>query len=189
MTQKKTKISKNQARQIWLNACLLNSNGSNLEKWSGAERTKKMIEHLGYVQIDTIFVIERCHHHILFNRFANYKRQDLQICQSKTKSVFEYWAHALAYIPTKDMAFYLADMKSFYQEPSTWYGNVKKNDLAKLIRKIKSEGPLSMRDMDDTIEGQKNDWFISAKPSKKVLQYGFYSGKLAISERVGMLKK
>jgi hypothetical protein len=30
--------------------------------------------HLGYVQIDTINVIERCHHHILFNRIPDYRR-------------------------------------------------------------------------------------------------------------------
>ena len=80
-------------------------------------------------------------------------------------------------------------MKSFFNEPSTWYSEVQKPELSKLIRRIKAEGPVTMRDMDDSIEGKKNDWWISAKPSKKVLQFGFYSGKLTISERIGMLKK
>lgn len=187
--QNASKLNLTKARQIWINACLLNANSQPLTCKSGSEQTQKLIEHLGYVQIDTIFVIERCHHHILFNRFNDYHRKDLKVCQSQTKSIFEYWTHALAYIPTKDITFYMKDMKSFYRDPSTWYSEVQKTELAKLIRRIKSEGPISMRDMDDSIEGKKNDWWISAKPSKKVLQYGFYSGKLTISERVGMLKK
>jgi len=38
---------------------------------SGPEATPAAIRHLGYVQIDTIHVIERCHHHILFARIRN----------------------------------------------------------------------------------------------------------------------
>ena len=30
------------------------------------------IEHLGYVQIDTIAVVERAHHHILWSRVPDY---------------------------------------------------------------------------------------------------------------------
>ena len=36
----------------------------------GAEATRKAIEHLGYVQIDTIHVIEPCHHNILYARIT-----------------------------------------------------------------------------------------------------------------------
>ena len=39
------------------------------------------------------------------------------------------------------------------------------------------------------MSGIKNDWWTSKKPSKKVLQFGFYAGKLVISERIGMLKQ
>ncbi|MGZ3688824.1 MAG: DNA glycosylase AlkZ-like family protein, partial [Bdellovibrionota bacterium] len=31
------------------------------------------IEHLGYVQIDTISVIERAHHHVLWTRVPEYR--------------------------------------------------------------------------------------------------------------------
>ena len=64
------------------------------------------MEHLGYVQIDTINVIERCHHHILYTRIPGYQREHLRRAQSVDKSVFEYWTHALSYVPTRDMRFY-----------------------------------------------------------------------------------
>lgn len=32
---------------------------------TGIDATRRAIEHLGYVQIDTIAVVERAHHHVL----------------------------------------------------------------------------------------------------------------------------
>src|SRR5947209_3115774 len=87
------------ARRIWLHA-------QRLDTWSpfgdGPDATRAAVEHLGYVQIDTINVIERCHHHILHSRIPEYRRDDLRQAQSVDKTVFEFWTHALSYIPTKD---------------------------------------------------------------------------------------
>ena len=89
-------LSLGQARSVWMRAQQLDVR----EPFgSGAEATRLAVEHLGYVQIDTINVIERCHHHILFSRIPSYKREDLTQAQSRDKSVFEYWTHALSYVP------------------------------------------------------------------------------------------
>ena len=80
------------------------------------------MEHLGYVQIDTIHVIERSHHHILYTRIPAYRREDLRQAQTVEKSVFEYWAHALAYIPTRDFRFFMRTMKAHRAERDPWYG-------------------------------------------------------------------
>ena len=77
--------------------------------------------HLGYVQIDTINVIERCHHQILFTRIPDYRREHLRQAQSIDKTVFEYWTHALSYLPTSDMRFYVGAMKRDWQRRSAWF--------------------------------------------------------------------
>src|SRR5271168_4096102 len=77
----------------------------------GAAATPAAVEHLGYVQIDTINVIERCHHQILYTRIPAYQREHLRHAQSVEKSVFEYWTHALSYVPTRDLRFFIGDMK------------------------------------------------------------------------------
>ena len=59
------------------------------------------------MQIDTINVIERCHHHILYSRIPAYRRADLKQAQSVDKSVFEYWTHALSYVPSKDFRYFM----------------------------------------------------------------------------------
>src|SRR3569623_3637978 len=77
----------------------------------GPSAVQAAIEHLGYVQIDTINVIERCHHHILFSRIPAYRRADLRQAQSVDRSVFEYWTHALSYVPANDFRFFLPAMR------------------------------------------------------------------------------
>jgi hypothetical protein len=77
------------------------------------------------VQIDTINVIERCHHHILYTRIPRYRREDLHRAQSLDKTVFEYWTHALSYVPTRDMPFFLGAMRNHSLRPHSWYAGVK----------------------------------------------------------------
>ena len=93
-------LTKAAARHIWLRAQRLDTETPFGE---GPQATAAVVEHLGYVQIDTIHVIERCHHHILWNRIPAYSRADLRQAQSADKSVFEYWTHALSYVPTRDL--------------------------------------------------------------------------------------
>src|SRR5579862_3746575 len=81
-------LSKAEARRIWLRAQRLDA----AEPFGGGpEATRLAVEHLGYVQIDTINVIERCHHHILWSRIPSYQRDHLRHAQSVDKTVFEYW--------------------------------------------------------------------------------------------------
>lgn len=179
-------ISKKQAKELWIQAQGLHER---TPFGKGAKATQAAVEHLGYVQIDTINVIERCHHHILFTRIPDYKRQHLHQAQSQDKTVFEYWTHALSYVPTKDFRFFMDDMKRTRLSPSKWFQSVKKEEMQKVLKLIKNEGPLSIRDIEDDVLVEKNHPWASRKPSKKALQLGFYTGQLVISERQGMLKK
>jgi uncharacterized protein len=178
-------LTQSQARLIWLHAQRLDTPAP---FGNGAKATLSAIEHLGYVQIDTINVIERCHHHILWTRIPGYRRAHLRQAQSVDKSVFEYWTHALSYVPTRDLKFFIADMKQHRKSPSAWYSSVTKEDLRKVLARIQDGGALTIRDIDDDILVEKDHAWASRKPSKRALQLAFYTGRLTVSERVGMLK-
>jgi uncharacterized protein len=178
-------ITKLQARQIWLNAQRLDAP---TPFGGGPEATHAATAHLGYVQIDTINVIERCHHHILWTRIPDYRREHLHQAQTSDKTVFEYWTHALSYVPTKDMHYFLPEMKRHRQSPGSWFDAVKPEDLRKVLTLIRKGGPLSIRDIDDDVLVEKDHAWASRKPSKRALQLAFYTGALTISERAGMLK-
>jgi uncharacterized protein len=178
-------LTKTQARQIWLRAQRLDTSAPFGE---GPQATAAAVEHLGYVQIDTINVIERSHHHILWTRIPNYRRADLRQAQSIDRSVFEYWTHALSYVPAKDLRFFLPAMKRHQREGHKWLSSVKPADLRKVLRLIRRDGALTIRDIDDDVLTEKEHLWASRKPSKRALQLAFYTGMLTISERNGMLK-
>src|SRR5437016_10641548 len=121
-------LTSQQARRIWLAAQRLDTQAP---FGAGPQAVADAIAHLGYVQIDTINVIERCHHHILFSRIPEYRRADLQQVQSVDKSVFEYWTHALSYVPTSKLRFFLPAMRRQGVSPESWFKNVKKDDVKK----------------------------------------------------------
>jgi uncharacterized protein YcaQ len=174
-----------QARAIWMRAQRLDE----AEPFgSGPSATKAAVEHLGYVQIDTINVIERSHHHILFTRIPNYRREDLGTALTDDKSVFEYWTHALSYVPVRDYRFFIPAMKLYKTKPDSWYGSVTPKDYRALLRRIRNEGALSIRDIDDDVLVEKDHPWASKKPSKRAMQLGFYTGDLVVSRRDGMLK-
>jgi uncharacterized protein len=178
-------LNKAAARQIWLRAQRLDTETPFGE---GPQATAAAVEHLGYVQIDTIHVIERCHHHILWNRIPAYCRADLRQAQSADKSVFEYWTHALSYVPTRDLRFFIPAMRRHRREGHRWLSSVKPEDMRKVMRLIRAGGALTIRDIDDDELVDKQHLWASRKPSKRALQLAFYGGALTISERNGMLK-
>jgi uncharacterized protein YcaQ len=178
-------LSIQQARRLWLQAQRLDTP----EPFgAGAEAVAKAVSHLGYVQIDTINVIERCHHHILYSRIPDYRRADLETAQSIDKSVFEYWTHALAYVATADLRFFLLDMKRHRENPQRWYTDTAASELRRVLRTIRRDGAQSIRDFGDEELVEKNHPWASRKPAKRALQLGFYNGDLTISARTGMLK-
>jgi uncharacterized protein len=178
-------LNKAAARQIWLRAQRLDTETPFGE---GPQATAAAVEHLGYVQIDTIHVIERCHHHILWNRIPAYCRADLRQAQSADKSVFEYWTHALSYVPTRDLRFFIPAMRRHRREGHRWLSSVKPEDMRKVMRLIRAGGALTIRDIEDDELVDKQHLWASRKPSKRALQLAFYGGALTISERNGMLK-
>jgi uncharacterized protein YcaQ len=132
-------------------------------------------------------VIERCHHHILFSRIPSYRRADLREAQSADRSVFEYWTHALSYVPAGDFRFFLPAMREHKREGHRWYASVKPADTRKVMRLLRA-GPLTIRDIEDDVLTEKEHLWQSRKPSKRALQLAFYTGVATVSERQGMLK-
>jgi uncharacterized protein YcaQ len=179
------RLTSSQARRIWLQAQRLDSR---TPFGSGPEATPAAVAHLGYVQIDTIHVIERCHHHILYTRIPDYQRDHLRQAQSVDKTVFEYWTHALAYVPTADMRFFVRDMKRYWRRRSVWFSAVKANDVRRVLSRIRKHGALTIRDINDDVLVEKDHEWASRKPSKRALQLAFFKGLVTVSQRAGMLK-
>src|SRR3954451_15723965 len=172
------------ARRLWLHAQRLDTP----EPFgAGPEATPAAVAHLGYLQIDTIYVIERSHHHILHTRIPSYRREHLHQAQSIDRTVFEYWTHALSYLPTESFRFYVRQMRREWRRRLVWFGQGSPGDLRRGGSRIPREGAITIRDIGEAREAKDYAWG-SRKPAKRALEAAFYKGQLTISRRTGMLK-
>lgn len=139
----------------------------------------KIIEKIGYVQIDTISIVERAHNHILWSRLPAYKKSMLDDLM-KEKKIFEYWSHAAAFLPMKDYRFSLLRKANYKAKYKEW---IKKNKkLVNYIRdRITNEGPLQSRDFEHPPRTNSGWW--DWKPAKTALEILFHSGELMVAER------
>jgi uncharacterized protein len=148
----------------------------------GPDGTAAICERLGYVQIDTISVVERAHHHILWTRQRDYTEHDLDHALARDRRIFEGWSHAASYLPTIDYRYYVASMHSHAQRPGTLEWIKANQDVVDHVRdRIRAEGALCAADFsgDGNRRGPWWDW----KPAKGALETLFSNGELMISER------
>lgn len=174
------KITLKQARELFIQKQLLFE--TKLRK--GKAGTYQVIDQLGYVQIDTISVIERSHHLVLYTRNPNYQHNHLHDLQAKDKKIFEYWAHAASFVPMKDYRYYLPRMQRRHVYGSWIHNWVEKNRaVLKMVKKrIEKEGALSASDFEDEPNRKRGPWW-DWKPAKMALEILFWQGILFVKER------
>ena len=145
----------------------------------------KAINHIGYVQIDTISVVERAHHHVLHSRVPKFKPSMINK-MLLDGDIFEYWTHAAAFLPIADFRFSLPYKHAVKSGQVHWYKNPDKKLMGELLSRIRSEGPLRSRDV-GTDSTKRAGWW-DLKPAKKALEQLYMQGDLMISDREGFKK-
>jgi uncharacterized protein YcaQ len=175
-------LSRRDARRLVLNAQLLNGRADLPPGKAGALR---IFERLGYVQIDTIHIVERSHHHALWTRLPGYSQPMLDALQSADRAVFEYWAHAMSYLPMADYRFSLSRMQQF-RDPEhpwrKWMAGRENLPLESVLRRIREEGPLTAKDFAHPADRKRGAWW-DWKPAKSALELLFWQGDLMIAGR------
>lgn len=153
--------------------------------YRGIEGTQAVIEKLGYIQIDTISVIARAHHHVLYTRIPDYRSEYLEALEQKRK-VFEYWAHAASYLPMKDFKYSLVFMEKIKAGEGHWRKKDKKW-MQYVYDRIKAEGPKMGRDFskDKTLQ---YDHAWGGHPINQALRQLFMEGELMVTGRKGFQK-
>ncbi len=167
-------ITTAQARKIILNASGLARKG---QFGQGKEAVYRVIDHLGFLQLDTNFVVERAHHHALFARIPDYEIEWLaELCEEGR--IFEYFASDAGYIPMQDFRFSLPVKKSFEEnrKPLT---KPEIRMMEQIIERVEREGPLMVTDFEnDRLEISSGWW--DWRPAKVALERLYLEGSLTI---------
>lgn len=151
---------------------------------------RETIERLGFVQLDTIRVVSRAHHHILWSRNQNYREPMLDTLMREQRGVFEHFTHDAAVIP---MSFYPMWRRQFTRLEAKvrgweWHRGMLDAQGRNAIKdRIRAEGPLSTESFDTKIPPAKKKMW-ARPPHKLALDYMWYAGELSTSHRVSFKK-
>ncbi|MCR9158344.1 MAG: winged helix DNA-binding domain-containing protein [Rhodobacteraceae bacterium] len=177
------RIPNGTARQLWLSANLLTDTPT------GPLDLGALIQSLGFVQLDTIQVVSRAHHHILWSRNQKYRETMLDRFLAKDRAVFEHFTHDASVLPMQFLPMWQRQFRRMKDKVgrSSWYGkHLDPDHLDHIKRRITEEGPLSTHDFDTKIQGAREMW--KRPPHKIGLDYLWYAGELATCHRDGFTK-
>lgn len=149
------------------------------------EGVRAAIERLGAVQIDTISVVERAHHHVLWSRVPGYSLGMIARLEAEPRRIFEYWSHAAAYLPLDEYRYCLPRMARVKKDGHDWF-RADPKAVDNVRNRIASEGPLRVQDFTEPMKGKRGWW--DWKPAKVALEYLFHAGVLTCIGREGFQK-
>ncbi len=172
-------LTKQQARKIILHASGL---AKPAQFGRGREAVYKLIEHVGFVQLDTNYTVERAHHHTIAARVPDYKLEWLAELQEDGR-VFEFFTSDAGYIPMEHFRFSLPVKQGFLKnrKPLT---HAETTLMQKVLDRIAREGPLMVKDFENDRQEASQGWW-DWRPSKVALERLYMDGRLVVTRTQG----
>lgn len=147
----------------------------------------KLIEQMGFVQLDSINYVERAHHLTLGSRLDGYRHEHLTRLLENDRHLFEHWTHDAAAIPTAWFAHWKPRFVQYAGKlHSRWLtqrlARESEQLLAHVRERIAREGPLRSQDFEHDRPGKAAGWW-DWKPQKTALEYLWFTGELLVTRR------
>jgi uncharacterized protein YcaQ len=154
---------------------------------------RRLVEQMGFVQLDSINVVERAHHITLASRLDNYRHEHLSRLLEKDRSLFEHWTHDASAIPTR----WFAHWKPRFERASArilgnaWWRQRMGGDHGRTVEhvreRVRAEGPLRSQDFEHERRGGPAGWW-EWKPQKAALEFLWKTGELTVVRREAFQK-
>jgi uncharacterized protein YcaQ len=168
------KLSKPQVRTIILHAAGLSKRG---QFGTGIEAVYRLIDHLGFVQLDTNYVVERAHHHVMAARIPGYEPEWLRELVADGR-IFEYFTSDAGYLPMGDFRYSLPVKEAFANRKALTPAEGRL--MTDVLDRVEREGPLMVGDFEnDRMEASSGWW--DWRPAKVALERLYLDGRLMIS--------
>lgn len=148
----------------------------------------KLIDQMGFVQIDSINVVERAQHLTLGSRLDNYRHEHFAHLLETKRHLFEHWTHDASVIPTAWFQHWQPRFKRYEEKLRSrpWWmqriGTKPDKVLDAVRERIALEGPLRSQDFEHDRKGQAAGWW-DWKPQKAALEYLWFTGELMVTRR------
>ncbi len=158
-----------------------------------AKAVAKLVEKLGFVQVDSISRVERAHHLTLGARLDGYRPALLDRVAFEERRLFEHWTHDAALIPIAFFPHWKPRFASFaaHARSKRWFrermGDEPERTIARVHRRLRREGPLRARDFERGANRPATGWW-DWTPEKMALEFLWRTGRVAIAGRDGFHK-
>lgn len=146
----------------------------------------KVIDRLGFFQIDSVNVLTRAHYMPLFSRLGPYDTELLhRAAGRRPRRLFEYWAHEAALV---DINLWQAFQFRMESGARMWGGMAR---VAKeqpefvewVLGEVRDHGPLTAREIEHDVPRTKDQWGWNWSEVKAALEYLFYKGRVTAARR------
>ena len=151
----------------------------------------RTLERTGVLQIDSVNVLQRAHYMPLYSRMGPYDVELLRRASEKRpRRLVEYWAHVAAFMPVDLWPHMQFRMRKHREEGHEWQAIRHKPELVdSILAEVHERGPSTSRDLDDGLPRKKEHWGWNWSDTKKVMEYLFASGLLAVAGRNGAFER
>ena len=172
-------LSRSQARRIALYA-----QGFGKKRPSGRvdrRHLRKVLDHIGLIQIDSVNVLVRSQELPLFARLGPHPRTLIPDATAAGE-LFEYWVHEACHVPVEQRPLYQWAMEAHPRWKQMRAFAAERPELIRsVLDRLRDEGPLVASDLEmrDRPKGQWWDW----DDGKFALEHLFRTGEVAASRR------
>ena len=143
----------------------------------------RAVRRMGALQIDTIHVVARSPHLVLWSRLGDYEPRWLDELLAGGK-LFEYWSHEACFLPVEDYPLYrhrMLDAESQGWHYSRRWVEAHREEVERLLAFIRERGAVRSADFARS-DGKAGGWW-EWKTEKRALEMLFTSGELMIARR------
>ena len=181
-----TKLTVLQARRIALAAQGFTRPRPGVDGEVTARHVGRVIDRLGFFQIDSVNVLQRAHYMPLFSRLGAYDVELLHRASSRApRRLFEYWAHEAALV---DVRLWQAFQFRMETGARMWGGMARIADeqpgfVEWVLDEVRANGPLTAREIEHDVPRVKDNWGWNWSEVKLALEYLFYKGRVTAARR------
>jgi uncharacterized protein YcaQ len=151
-----------------------------------ARHVAKVIDRLGFFQIDSVNVLARAQYVPLFSRLGAYDVEILhRAAGRRPRRLFEYWAHEAALV---DVNLWPAFQFRMDGAARMW-GSMARIAVEKpefvewVLDEVREHGPLTAREVEHDAPRDNDNWGWNWSEVKMALEYLFYKGRVTAARR------
>ena len=148
---------------------------------------RRVLAHIGLVQLDSVNVIARAHYLPFFSRLGDYSMEALDAWLWRSREAFEYWGHEASVMPIDDWSL----MGYRMREARPWrsireMGEEHPEFVEDVLAEVAAHGPITVSDLSHGTE-RTGPWWGWGK-GKLALEWLFVSGSVTVADRPNFTK-